>query len=72
MPDVLADADSNSGPSDDKHRARPASLEIAVLVENTVVGQVVFVVDAGQGAIMNYCSSVIQVVLGIHKANDGC
>src|SRR3972149_4476345 len=54
-------------PPDGVYGALPPCLEIAVLVKDSVVGQVVLVVDPYQLAIMDNGSGVVEVLFGIHK-----
>ena len=54
---------------DEKERRFPSRLEVAVFIEDTVVGQVMLVVRAIQFAFMNNSCRVINIVVAIDKAN---
>lgn len=72
VPDVLTDVDSYMYAVDDEDWALVAGLEVSVLVEDTVVGEVHFVVDAKELTVVGYCGGVMYVVLGVHEAHhDG-
>ncbi len=45
LPDVLADGQPDAVPADVDHRAAASGLEVALLVEDAVVGQVDLAVD---------------------------
>ncbi|MBA7693976.1 hypothetical protein ES703_102576 [subsurface metagenome] len=72
VPDVLTDIDADTNTTYDINRTLPASLEVAVLIKDTVVGQVYLVIDTNKFAIMNHRGGIINVTFGINETNhDG-
>ena len=53
VPDILAYVDANIDASDDINRALAPSPGVAVLIKDTIVGQIYFVLDASELAIMD-------------------
>ncbi|GBD11923.1 hypothetical protein HRbin23_01606 [bacterium HR23] len=71
IPDVLADIHADGGAVDDEDGALPPGAEVAVLVEDAVVGQVNLVVDPYQAPFGRNARRVVDlVVLQVHKAED--
>ena len=70
VPDVLADVDADAHAADVVDRARVARLEVAVLVEDAVVGQVHLVVDVDQLAVVDDGRGVVDVLVRVHEADD--
>ena len=58
VPDVFADIDAHTDTRYYVHRALLSSLEVAVLVEDAVVGQIHLVVDADQLSIMDNAAAL--------------
>ena len=69
-PDVLADGDPDRHAVDVDQRAALAALEVAVLVEDAVVGQAVLAIDALHGAVGDDCGGVEDVVVAFREADD--
>lgn len=57
---------------DDKDRTLVASLEVSVLVKDAVIGQVYFVIDAKELAVVGDGCGVVYVVLGVYEAHYDC
>jgi len=70
IPGVLADADPDPHALVDEDRAARAAAEVALLVEDPVVGQVVLVVDALDLAVGSEGGGVVDVVLHVDEADD--
>src|SRR5579859_7832591 len=69
IPHILADSDANMHSIDEKDRRLVSRLEVAVLIENAVVGQVVFVIDTAEFSLVNDRGRVVDVMVTIHKPN---
>ncbi len=70
-PDVLADRQPDGDAVDVDHRSVAPALEVAVLVEDAVVGQVVLAVDAADLAVGEHGGAVVDVVRPLREADDG-
>ena len=68
VPDVFTNIDANTDSCHGIHRALVASSEVAVLIKDTIVGQIYFVIDASKLAIMNDCGGIVEVTFSINKA----
>src|SRR3984893_6105946 len=71
IPDIFADVDANMHVVDAKDGGLATRLEIAVLVKNSVVGQVVLMVDTGQPALGDDGGSIVDIMVTIYKTDDG-
>ena len=71
IPDVLADANAEGDAIQREDRVALAGLEVAVLIEDAVVGEEHLVVHAGQRAVVEHGGRVEDVVFHIHEADDG-
>src|SRR5439155_128589 len=71
IPDVLADVDGHARLAEREDRRLAPRLEIAVLVEDAVVRQVLLVVDAGQGPVVDDGGGVEEILALVHAADDG-
>ena len=70
-PDILADINADIDPADDVNGAFAAGPKIAVLIENAVIGQEYFMIDAGQFTIIDNSRGVIDVhILGVNEADN--
>ena len=56
---------------DQKKRCLAARLEIAVLIKNAVVGQIVLMIDARECTLADDCRRIIDVMVTVHKTDDG-
>ena len=74
VPDVLADvhADARAAvpPVDGVDWRRVAGPEVALLVEDAVIGQVHLAVDAGHLAVAGHGGGVVDVLAGLDEADD--
>jgi hypothetical protein len=70
VPEVFADRHAHAGAGDCKHGQGVALVEVALLVEDAVVGQELLVVDALHGAICNDSSGVVEVDVAVDEADD--
>jgi hypothetical protein len=71
VPDVLADVDADFRARDLEDLRLGAGGEVALLVEDAVVGQELLVVDAGDLAIVDDGGGVKYVVVGVDEADYG-
>jgi hypothetical protein len=67
---ALADMSAHARALDREMRALAARAKIALLIEDAVVGQVNLVVDADQPAIVRHGRRVVDILPGVHKADD--
>ena len=70
LPDVLADRQADRGAVDLDRRRRVTDLEVALLVEDAVVGQAQLAVDAGDIAVGEHGRRVVDVVGALREADD--
>ena len=71
IPDVLADIGGHSRVAHQEDGGFRARLEVAVLIEHAIVGQVLLVVGAGMGAVVEHGRRVEDVVALVHVAEHG-
>jgi hypothetical protein len=70
VPDVLADAHADLGAGDGEELDLIAGAEVALLIEDAVVGQELLVVDAGDLAFVEDGGGVVDVCVGVGVADD--
>jgi hypothetical protein len=70
VPDILADREPDPGSGHAEDRRLRAGLEVAVLVEDAVVGKILLAIDAGQPAIAHDGGRVVDVIVLIDEAHD--
>ena len=71
VPDVFAYVDAHADAVDDVDRRLGAGPKVAVLVEDAVVGQVLFVVDPHQAPVVDYGGSIMDVAGLVDEPDDG-
>ena len=71
VPNVLADGDAHGHPGDAEDRRFGAGAEVAALVEDAVVGQVLLVIDTGAAAVVEDGGGVAGVRGEVDEADDG-
>ncbi len=71
LPDVLADGQSDGLLADLEHRAAIARLEVALLVEDAVVGEEDLAIDRMHDAVGEHGGGVVDVGRALGKADDG-
>ena len=71
IPDVFADIDSHMDIVDGKNWRLATRLKIAVLVKNTVVGQIVLMVYSQQLTGVDDRRRIVDVMVAIHEAHHG-
>ncbi len=69
IPDVLADVHGEGRVACDEDRRLGAGLEVAVLVEDAVVRQVLLVIDPGADTVVEHRSGIEDVVALVHEAH---
>ena len=69
VPDVLADVDAYVDAIDHEYRALGTGLEVAIFVEDAVVGQVDLVVNAQKLPVVGHGGGVVDVALGVDEAD---
>ena len=69
VPDVLADVDAYVDAIDHEYRALGAGLEVAVFIEDAVVGQVDLVIYAQKLSVVGHGGGVVDVALGVDEAD---
>ena len=69
VPDVLADVDGEHHVAQREDRGLGAGLEVAVLVEDAVVRQVLLVVGAGVHAVVQHGGGIEDVVALVHESD---
>ena len=70
LPDVLAHRQPDAVRTDVQHSPGGAGLEVALLVEHTVVGQVHLAIDGVDGAVGKHRGGVVHVLGALGKADD--
>ena len=70
LPDVLADRQADLCPPSSISAGPRAALEVALLVEDAVVGQVDLAVDRLHGAVGEHRERVVDVVLALGEADE--
>ncbi len=71
LPDVLAHGQPDALGADVDHGAGGSGLEVALLVEDAVVGQVDLAVDRVDGPVGEYGGGVVDVLGTLGEADDG-
>src|SRR4029077_5460459 len=69
VPDVFADVHGEGRVARDEDRRLGAGLEVAVLVEDAVVRQVLLVIDPGADTVVEHRSGIEDVVALVHEAH---
>ncbi|MBA7702951.1 hypothetical protein ES703_111729 [subsurface metagenome] len=69
VPEVFTDADTDTNASYGVYRTLLPRLEVAVLIKDTIVGQVYLVIDTNQLAIVDDCGRIVNVAFGIDETD---
>src|SRR5258708_4121486 len=69
IPDVFTDVHAHVYAVDQKEGRLVPGLEVAILIEDAVVGQVMFVIDSNQLPFVDHGGGVVDVMHAIDKTN---
>src|SRR5215467_4256833 len=71
IPDILTDRDTTDHASHLEYRSGGSSAEVAVFIEDTVVGEILLVIDAHALAAIKYGSGIEEVGVTIDESHNG-